>query len=128
MDNHALIIDDNPMNGDVLGMLLANQGVTHTLLESPRSLADILEQLEQIGIIFLDLEMPHHNGFDILNDLRADPRLEGVPIVAYTVHISEIDEARTAGFDGFLGKPLNTQKFPDQLNRIMNGMPVWEIN
>jgi hypothetical protein len=31
------------------------------------------------------------------------------------------------GFDGFLGKPLDSARFPEQLDRILAGKPVWEI-
>jgi len=49
-----------------------------------------------------------------------------VPIIAYTVHVSEIDVVRQHGFDGFLGKPLDSARFPQQLARILNREPVWE--
>lgn len=53
--------------------------------------------------------------------------LDDVPIVAYSVHVSEIEIARRAGFDGFLGKPLDADRFSDQLRRILSGEQVWEI-
>jgi two-component system cell cycle response regulator DivK len=37
-------------------------------------------------------------------------------------------KARTAGFDGFLGKPLDPDRFPDQVHRILAGDAVWEIS
>jgi two-component system cell cycle response regulator DivK len=83
--------------------------------------------LDAIDVVFLDLEMPNYDGFNLLTDLKADARLSHVQIIAYTVHTSEIDEARQAGFDGFLGKPLDIKRFPDQLERILNRQPVWEI-
>lgn len=123
---HALVIDDNRNNGEVLAMLLKNSGVSHTMLLSPRNLGEILESLTQIDVVFLDLELPNYSGFDVLKALQDDPRLIQVPIVAYTVHTSEANEARAAGFHSFLGKPLNMQVFPDQLQRILSGERVWE--
>jgi two-component system cell cycle response regulator DivK len=38
-----------------------------------------------------------------------------------------MDRARAAGFDGFLGKPLDPDRFPDQIQKILNGQPVWEL-
>jgi len=38
-----------------------------------------------------------------------------------------IDVARRAGFDSFIGKPLDLRGFPDQIRRILNGQPVWEV-
>ena len=80
-----------------------------------------------VDLVFLDLEFPNYDGFDILADLQADPRLAHVPFVADTVHISEQNQARQAGFHSFLGKPLDVQKFPEQVRRILNGERVWEI-
>lgn len=125
---HALIIDDNSLNIDVLVMLLENEAVTYSAIDSLRKLPDALNANPAIDIIFLDLEFPNGDGFDVLPDLKADIRLQDVPIVAYSVHTSEIDRARRAGFDSFLGKPLSSRQFPNQLRRILNGEAVWEVN
>ena len=75
--------------------------------------------------IFNGLVQQYH-GYQILDHLRADVRLKLVPIIAYTVHTNEIKVAYERGFDGFLGKPLDSDRFPDQLTRILNGEAVWE--
>ncbi|MBN1428853.1 MAG: response regulator [Anaerolineae bacterium] len=122
---HALIIDDQPPNIDVLAMLLTQENISYTSATSARQVAGVIDASPQIDVVFLDLEMPNGNYYDLLSSLKADPRLSGVPIVAYTVHTSEIDQARNAGFDSFLGKPLSTTEFPDQIRRILNGESVW---
>lgn len=125
---HALIIDDNPLNLDVLQLLLEREGVSSTAISAPRELEAVLETLEQVDVVFLDLEMPHHNGFELLKDLKQHALLAQSPIIAYTVHSSEIDVARKRGFNGFLGKPLNSQRFADQLQRILAGQAVWDVS
>lgn len=122
---HALIIDDQPSNIDVLAMLLEQEGVSHTPVITARDVSDSIDQASQISVVFLDLEMPNSGYYDLIRSLKADPRLVGVPIIAYTVHTSEIDQARQVGFDGFLGKPLKTTEFPDQIRRILSGEAVW---
>jgi two-component system, cell cycle response regulator DivK len=123
---HAVIIDDNRPNSEVLAMLLDNEGISSTVIASPRNLTEALGEIGSISVIFLDLEIPNYDGFAILHDLKSEPRLSGTPVVAYTVHVSEVNEARDAGFDGFLGKPLDTLRFPEQLQRILNNEPVWD--
>lgn len=123
---HALIIDDSKTNIEVLTMMLTRQEVTFTAIQFFHQLDDLLATLEKIDIVFLDLEFPNLTGFEIFSKLKALPQLANVPIVAYTVHNSEIDTARKAGFHSFLGKPLSLSKFPDQLQRILAGIPVWE--
>jgi two-component system cell cycle response regulator DivK len=84
-----------------------------------------IEALDRIDVVFLDLEMPNGDYYLTLHELKQQPSLTGVPIVAYTVHTSEIDKARQAGFDGFLGKPLKATEFPGHLQRILGREPVW---
>ena len=122
---HAVIIDDQASNIHVLAMMLDQEGVSHTAITRANEVLPALPQLEHIDIVFLDLEMPNVNNFDLLAELKGQEQLLNVPIVAYTVHTSEIDVARQAGFDGFLGKPLSVTEFPDQLRRILDGEPVW---
>src|SRR5689334_8716731 len=123
---HALLIDDNVKNLGVLGRLLAIEGVRYTQVQRSRDVDSVLQQIGPVDVVFLDLEMPEFNGYEVLQRLRADPRFQAVPVVAYTVHISEINTAQEMGFNGFLGKPLDSDRFPDQLNRILNGESVWE--
>ena len=51
-------------------------------------------------------------------------------VVAVTAEANteQMSRARAAGFDGFLGKPLDTDKFPDQIRRMLRGEPVWELS
>jgi CheY-like chemotaxis protein len=123
---HALIVDDNQNNIDILIMLLEHEGLSHSAVRSVKEVEAALSQLDHVDVVFLDLEFPTGNGFKLLETLKANPQLSRTPIVAYTVHVSEIHEARRAGFDSFLGKPVDTQKFPDHLKRILSGESVWE--
>ena len=124
---HALIIEDNSNNSEVLAILLELQGVASTNVRSTRQVASTIEQLEQVDVIFLDLEFPYGDGFSVFKLLRSDPRYAAIPIIAYSVHISQVDKVRAAGFQGFLGKPLSIEQFPDQLRRILSGIAVWEV-
>jgi two-component system, cell cycle response regulator DivK len=121
---HALLIDDNSQNLKVLAQLLSKQGVTSTEVINPTKLQSVLPTLERVDVVFLDLEMPGLDGYSVKDLLKS--HLGDTPIIAYTVHISEINVVRNLGFDGFLGKPLDQSRFPEQLARILNGEQVWE--
>lgn len=124
---HALIIDDTVTNLEVLASLLATAGVTHTAVKDPTHAIEKLAGLSRLDVIFCDLEMPGLTGYDLLKELRAQLGTS-VPIIAYSVHTSEIAMTRKKGFDGFLAKPIDAQRFPAQLKRILNGQPVWEMS
>ncbi len=123
---HALIIEDNTKNAQILKLLLTEQGISSTQVTNPRNLDAALATLGQVNVVLLDLEMPGLNGYQVFEYLKADPRFQNVPIVACTVHLSEMHTVFQQGFHGFIGKPLDPDKFPDQLARILNGQPVWE--
>jgi CheY-like chemotaxis protein len=123
--SHALIIEDNGKNIHVLASLLQREGVSHTDLSDPTLLEEVLQTLEQVDVVFLDLEMQGRSGYDVLGLLKEDPRFQSVPVVAYTVHVSEINNAYQVGFHSFLPKPLDSERFSEQLAKILQGERVW---
>lgn len=123
---HALIIDDNIQNTNILAQLLSEQNISSTQINHPKHIDAALERLICVHIVFLDLEMPGLNGYEVLNKLKTNPTVRSAPVVAYTVHTSEINEAYRHGFHSFIGKPVDPDHFPDQLVRILSGEPVWE--
>lgn len=128
MSSQAIIIDDNLKNINVLARLLSNEGLSSIQITNPAKLDAALVDVGNIKVIFVDLEMPGIDGYQILNQLKADIRFQSVPVVAYTVNVSEINVAHERGFNGFLGKPLDADTFPGQLARILSGEAVWETH
>jgi two-component system cell cycle response regulator DivK len=123
---HALIIDDDMASNKVLANLLAREDVGSTIVQDLLQLEATIQTLEACDIVFLDLEMPVLDGYQVFQKLSADSRFASVPIVACTVHTSEAANARRMGIHGFIAKPLDPQRFPEQLRRILNGEQVWE--
>jgi two-component system cell cycle response regulator DivK len=86
-------------------------------------------KLPKIDLILMDIRLPYEDGYEALRKLRASQDLGAIPVVAVTAYASDeqLQRSRTAGFNGFLGKPLDPDRFPDQIRRILKGDPVWEI-
>jgi CheY-like chemotaxis protein len=126
MSKKALIIDDSSSNIKVLVNLLKLENVESVTLNNPLDLEATLSGLDKLDVIFLDLEMPELDGYEVLEILHAS-RFAKVPVVAYTVHVSEMNAMRAKGFHSFLGKPLNAEEFPKQLARILKNEPVWSL-
>jgi CheY-like chemotaxis protein len=122
---HALIVDDDAYSIHIMERLLDQENISYTAVPDPTRLEETLQALAAVDIVFLDLEMPKLDGYEVLAILKRhlDAR---VPIVACTVHTAEITNTRRQGFFSFVAKPLDLDRFSDQLHRIMAGIPVWE--
>jgi CheY-like chemotaxis protein len=78
-------------------------------------------------IVLLDLQLPREDGYHVLGRIRAQPSLCSARVIACTAHVSQsnINRAQSAGFDGFLAKPLEYDRFPTQMQHILAGDQVW---
>ena len=122
---HALIIDDDAYSIHVMERLLDQEDISYTAVADPTRLEGILQTLDTVDIVFLDLEMPKLDGYEVLAILKTH-LAASVPVVACTVHTAEINNTRRKGFFSFVAKPLDLDRFSDQLHRILSGIPVWE--
>jgi len=86
------------------------------------------DTLPRIDLILMDIRLPYEDGYQALQKIRAHDRLSDTLVIAVTAEASEdqMRKAQDAGFDGFLGKPLDPDRFPDQIQRLLNGEEVWE--
>jgi two-component system, cell cycle response regulator DivK len=124
-----LIVEDNLNNFILMTRLLAFLGVKKCEWKaSGWKVLEFAETLGNIDLILMDIALPDADGFESLASLRSHPRFQEVPIVAVTADISlkNVSRAREAGFDGFIGKPLDPDRFPEQVRRVLQGEEVWE--
>jgi two-component system cell cycle response regulator DivK len=130
-DACVLIVEDNVRNYALLARLLSFMGVKQT--EWKRSGWHVLEfaqdTMPRVDLILLDIHLPEEDGYEVLDRLREDKRFRDTRVVAVTADVSKLNlsRAQTAGFDGFLAKPINVDLFPDQIRRILQGESVWDL-
>jgi two-component system cell cycle response regulator DivK len=88
------------------------------------------DTLPKVDLILMDIRLPYEDGYSALRKIRQSGRLKDVPVIAVTAEASteQMNKARQSGFNGFLGKPLDPDRFPDQIQRILAGEPVWEMS
>jgi two-component system, cell cycle response regulator DivK len=125
---HVLVIDDDRNSLEVLALLLELAEVAYTLLQDPRQLEAALDSLPRLDLVFLDLEMPNLDGYQVFEFFQSQRQFQGLPIVAYTVHLNEIQTAKAMGFHSFLAKPLDSDLFPEQLASLLRGQAVWKAS
>lgn len=124
-----LIVEDNLNNFILMTRLLAFLGVKKCEWKaSGWKVLEFAETLGHIDLILMDIALPDADGFESLASLRSHPRFQEVPIVAVTADASlkNVARAREAGFNGFIGKPLDPDRFPEQVRRVLQGEEVWE--
>lgn len=126
-NTRVLIIDDNSGDASVLQKLLGRMELAYDVLYDTRTLFDDLARVPKPDVVFLDLEIPGTNGYEVLTIIRTIPDFDGVPVVAYTANSAEMVNCQRAGFHSFMGKPIRSGDFATNLERILNNDPVWEV-
>ncbi len=129
-DAAVLVVEDNVSNFVLIARMLGYLGIHCEWKTSGYEVLEYADTLPRLDLILMDIRLPYEDGFGAQQKLRAAERFKSVPIVAVTAEASpeQMNRAREAGFDGFLGKPLDPDRFPDQIRRILNGEQVWEFS
>jgi two-component system cell cycle response regulator DivK len=126
----VLVVEDNVSNFVLIARMLGYLGIHCEWKTSGYEVVEYADTLSRLDLILMDIRLPYEDGYGALKKIRAAERLKRVPIVAVTAvaSLEQMNKARAAGFDGFLGKPLNPDRFPDQIRHILNGESVWDIS
>jgi two-component system cell cycle response regulator DivK len=125
----VLIVEDNVSNFVLMARILGYMGIQCEWKTSGYEVVEYADTLPKIDLVLMDIRLPYEDGYEALRKLRTSDRLKDTPVVAVTAYASDeqLERARAAGFDGFLGKPLDPDRFPLQIRRILAGDPVWEV-
>jgi class 3 adenylate cyclase len=104
-----LVVDDNEDNRFTLTRRLAREGYTGVVTASDGPQALALLQARRFDLVLLDIMMPEMTGYEVLERLKADPRLRHIPVIM----ISAVDEMDSVircielGAEDYLPKPFN---------------------
>lgn len=129
-DAHILVVEDNVSNFVLIARLLAFMGVQKCEWKTTGwGVVDFANTMPRVDLILMDLRLPHEDGYQALEQVRQNEKLRDTLVVVVTAHGSaaELQKARKAGFDGFLAKPLDADRFPEQIRQILQGEAVWDL-
>jgi two-component system cell cycle response regulator len=121
----VLVIDDDPVNADLLGYLLRAFGHDPVLaLEGEIALSEARRQPPDL--VLCDIQMPRIDGFEVLRQLRMDDRFSKTPIVGVTAlaMVGDREKILAAGFDGYLTKPITPETFVPQIEKFLLQQPA----
>jgi CheY-like chemotaxis protein len=116
-----LIVDDHELNLKLARMVLEAHGYQIQIatdgLQALNLLAEIRPQL-----VLLDIQLPGIDGFEVARRIRSNPATRDLKVVAVTAYALKgyEEQARLAGCDGFITKPINTTQLPLQVRRYID--------
>lgn len=119
MSLRILVVEDNAANLSLMEYLLRAYGHTvSTATNGEQGLA--MARRDPPDVILMDLQMPGMDGFEAAQHLKGDPLLQRIPLVAVTAlaMVGDREKILTAGFDGYLAKPIEPETFVGQVERF----------
>ena len=114
----VLVVEDNPINQEVAGFILAHAGATLEIAANGRAALSMLEEDAAYDVVLMDLQMPVMNGFEATAAIRAAGL--DLPIVAMTANAMDEDRQRSldAGMQAHLAKPIDVDALVATLSRV----------
>lgn len=116
MSARILIVDDNPVNLKLAADLLEMEGHAVEKAVDAEQAHEILKTTTP-DLILMDIALPGMDGLTLTRMLKADEKLQHVPVVAMTAFAMKGDEQKAldAGCNGYITKPIDTRKLPAQV-------------
>ncbi len=111
-----LIIEDNRDSLELLIKVLRNQ--PYHLIEATDGEEGLKKAIGELpDVILMDISLPKMGGYDILKELKKREDCSHITIIAVTAHAmkGERERALEAGFDGYISKPIDVHKLPNQI-------------
>ena len=119
-----LIVEDQPLNRKLVRDVLQSKG--YRTLESETAEEGLRLAREHLpALVLMDIQLPGMNGIEALKELRASPETSRIPVLAFTASVMPQDrkEIMSAGFDGFVSKPINIKVFLEAVREALDRRP-----
>ena len=115
-----LIIEDNDKNLKLVRDVLQVKGYA-TVEAGNAEDGIVLARERKPDLILMDIQLPGMSGIGAIGVLRADPATAGIPVVAVTASVMPQDRNKIteAGFDAYVGKPINLKEFLDTVRTML---------
>jgi len=116
----VLVVDDDVRNIFALTSVLENQEMEVLTATNGRQAIDMIQKTPDLSVVLMDIMMPEMDGYETMRQIRKDPQLRTLPILALTAKAMKGDREKCleAGASDYIAKPVNT----DQLLALLR---VW---
>ena len=106
----VLVVDDQEINRDVLGLILEDNYEVIYAENGREALDKIKENLESLSLVMLDLIMPEMDGFEVLETMRDDEEMKNIPVIVLTAEKEAELKALQLGAADFITKPFDVHE------------------
>jgi two-component system, cell cycle response regulator DivK len=125
---HVFVVEDNLENRMITQMALFRTGMRITFDAFGRDTLRRMKKVMPVDLILMDLMLPLGiSGYDIFEKIHADEELQHIPICALSAAepAYAIPKCKQKGFAGFIAKPIDIDRFGEQIQRLLQGEQLW---
>lgn len=122
MTHQILIVEDNDKNMKLARDILQAKG--YRTLEAVNGEEGVRLAHEHVpDLVLMDIQLPDINGIEAFHRIRGHAATARVKVAAFTASVTPLDRDRitSAGFDGFISKPINLKEFLETVRRLAEG-------
>lgn len=121
MTKTVMIVEDNELNMKLFRDLLVAHGYNTVQTRSGLEAMD-LARAHKPDLILMDIQLPEISGLDVTRQLKADPELFKIPIVAVTAFAMKGDEERIrqGGCEAYISKPISVNRFMEVIRSFLD--------
>jgi CheY-like chemotaxis protein len=108
----VLVVDDDIRNIFALTTVLENQEMEVLTATNGRQAIEIIQKTRDLSVVLMDIMMPEMDGYETMRQIRKDPDLRTIPILALTAKAMKGDREKCleAGASDYIAKPVNTEQ------------------
>jgi CheY-like chemotaxis protein len=108
----VLVVDDDVRNIFALATVLENHEMEVLTATNGRQAIEIIQKTPDLGVVMMDIMMPEMDGYETMREIRNDPTLRTLPILALTAKAMKGDREKCldAGASDYIAKPVDTEQ------------------
>lgn len=124
MAKRVLVVEDNELNLKLFcDLLRAHDFVTEPVRDGREAVARA--KAFEPDLVVMDIQLPHVSGLELIGQMKRDPRLRAIPIMAVTAYAGRDDEdrIRAAGANAYVSKPISVMRFVQEVRALLPQNP-----
>jgi HAMP domain-containing protein/CheY-like chemotaxis protein/GAF domain-containing protein len=118
-----LVVDDDVRNIFAITSALERHGANVVFAENGRDGLELLEKTPNVRAVLMDIMMPEMDGYEVIRRIRAEPKYQGIPVIAVTAKAMQTDREKCieAGATDYIAKPVDVE-------HLLSLLRVWMEN